>query len=97
MLWPEFLQYFPLWAGPITIGLALGVTGNVKHGGFYCNNVGLGQLEGKLRWLLGGRMVWRCIAAGAAALPRSESSLEVSEELPEWVQNCMPLVSLVFH
>ena len=28
---------------------------------------------------------------------RSESSLEVSEELPEWVQNCMPLVSLVFH
>ena len=26
-------------------------------------------------------------------LPRSESSLEVSEELPEWVQNCMPLVS----
>ena len=33
----------------------------------------------------------------AAALPRSESSLEVSEELPEWVQNCMPLVSWVFH
>ena len=26
--------------------------------GFYCNSVGLGQLEGKLRWLLGGRMVW---------------------------------------
>ena len=32
-----------------------------------------------------------------SSLPRSESSLEVSEKLPEWVQNCMPLVSLVFH
>ena len=28
------------------------------HGGFYCNSVGLGQLELKL---LGERMVWRCI------------------------------------
>ena len=32
----------------------------------------------------------------AAALPWSESSLDVSEELPEWVQNCMPLVSSAF-
>ena len=30
-------------------------------------------------------------------LPSTGSSLEVSEELPEWVQNCMPLVSWVFH
>ena len=29
-------------------------------------SVGFGQLEGKLRWLLGGRMVWRCIAAGCS-------------------------------
>ena len=37
------------------------------HGGFYCiAGVGFGQLEGKLRWLLGGRMVWRCIAAGCS-------------------------------
>ena len=73
VLWPEFLQYFLLWAGLIITQIREQV-----HGGFYCNSVGLGQLEGKLRWLLGGRMVWRCIAAG-----RSESSLEVSEELPE--------------
>ena len=61
--------------------------------GLLLYSVGFGQLEGKLRWLLGGRMVWRCIAADC----RSESSLEVSEELPEWVQNCIPLVSWVFH
>ena len=36
------------------------------HGGSYCNSVGLGQLEGKPRWLIGGRMVWRCIAAGCS-------------------------------
>ena len=35
-------------------------------------------------------MVWRCIAA----LPRSESSLEVSEELPEWVQNCIGIMGV---
>ena len=34
-----------------------------------------GQLEGKLRWLLGGRMVWKCIAAGCSLTHKDGASL----------------------